>query len=208
MPIHDYVNENLIAQNFIQKHECLTECNLIDFEREYALKGKEGGAKFSERVFAYWLYVEFNKIEQSQIEYIPHFRKLTRIDGVSKNYDFVVKTQRATNIFEFKCNIDMVEKDIFKFFISDPNANRILLIWEAFDNSLTSSCEEGSYLKLLKFAKSNEWLTDYFYLPVYKDRLKKNVNDKIGTEINRLIDCIRRYNGAADQADFPAIRTA
>ena len=114
----EYIGRNSHAESFVKNHKVLTVNSFFDFSKWYWDKSKFGpkgaGSKFSERVFASWVY---NHLEgDKELEEISMQHKMPLIvPGVKKQVDLYLKTQRGSLLIEFKCNIDMVEKDLFKF---------------------------------------------------------------------------------------------
>jgi len=62
----EYVCDNRLAKKFLEKHRCLSVASLRKFAEKYEKnKGSEGGAKFSERVFSYWIAKELFEYDVS-----------------------------------------------------------------------------------------------------------------------------------------------
>jgi hypothetical protein len=83
------------------------------------------------------------------------------IGTIKKWFDIVVEVRGKTTLVEIKKNIDNVEKDLFKFILlkHSPKGHeyrKIMVIWEEEDRS-------GSYAKILEFAKSKNWIDEWFY---------------------------------------------
>ena len=105
------------------------------------------------------------------------------INGVSKLFDlYLKKTNNSSALIEFKCNIDMIEKDLFKFIYCKTESNKVLFIWEVFDHRKTASGNPSSYLKMLEYFERNKNIK-YFYFPLLRD--KKDKQDIPDEEITK-----------------------
>lgn len=184
----EYIGRNSHAESFVKNHKVLTVNSFFEFSKWYWDKSKFGpkgaGSKFSERVFASWVY---NHLEgDKELEEISMQHKMPLIvPGVKKQVDLYLKTQRGSLLIEFKCNIDMVEKDLFKFSLSKSKSEKVIFIWEMQDNMYSANGDDSSYLKLLKYFKK-KYNIYYFYFPV-NNRLgsKSDAAKYLSIEIER-----------------------
>ena len=176
----EYIKKNKEAYEFVAKYPDFTASAFKKFEEWYwdesKFDGKGGGSKFSERVFSFWIY-NFLNSNNTSFEIKPQSKFPLVIDGVTKQVDLHLLTNNGSSLIEFKCNIDMIEKDIFKFIYSDLEANKIIFIWEVCDNSKAANGEDSSYLKILKHFKSVSNI-NYFYFPLM-DRKKEYYRSNI-----------------------------
>ena len=184
----EYIGKNTHAVSFVNKHDVLTVKSFIKFSEWYWDENKFGpkgaGAKFSERVFASWVYNYLNRSKVLKEISMQHKMPL-KVEGVEKQVDLYIKTSGGSSLIEFKCNIDMVEKDLFKFSLSKSKSEKVIFIWEMPDKMYSSKGEDSSYLKLLKYFKK-EYGIHYFYFPVHNRSGSKSESNKyLSAEIDR-----------------------
>ncbi len=104
--------------------------------------------------------------------YCRHFKLEITLENVpkpiAKIIDIKFETLNSVFLVEIKKNIDLVEKDLFKWYLmktcewkpkNGKQHKTVELIWE--ENKMSDNCQ---YLCLLKYAKSQNWIDDYFYL--------------------------------------------
>ena len=86
---------------------------------------------------------------------------------VKFRFDVVVEVNKNITLIEIKKNIDLIDKDLFKFMLSYYNklsyknvpCRRVELIWED-----RNEIGNGHYKKLLDYAKSQKWIHEWFYI--------------------------------------------
>jgi len=188
----NHIDKVPLAKKFLNdnSNKSLTYKSLRAFFDEYetAKKNgkKEGGAKFSERVFSYWTMKNLKKNGSYPEVTIQHRHqiKLHSIKGeeayVTKKFDFSFEGATNKKVFiEFKCNIDNIEKDLYKFFLlkgdkSIKNSVTAIVIFEGEDNwknkRKKNNGELSGYAKLLQDSKAKELLDEYFYFPINNKR--------------------------------------
>ena len=194
--IKNYIKENEKADAFLKNGMDLQPETFYKFLEQYEELEKSGGSKFSERVFAGWLETLLG--EKAVLE--PHKKIESVIPNVYKNYDFLVSLGSLKIIIELKCNIDMIEKDIFKFVItpSSPSAEiiKILLVWEKWDNSKARNGDLSSYMKIANHAKEKGWINAFFYLRGYDRKSMCECTEKSMcecTELKKEINDMKEY---------------
>lgn len=165
---HDY--EDYVT--LINRSDFGNLASFRDFVRIYH-DGRPDGAKCSERVFLLllfrWLKKKGHKVK------IERGKKLTlQVEGlpVDKIYDYGVEIDGIRSLVQLKKNIDMVESDLFKAYLTrscDPEGQKwriYLLIWE---NRKTAG-PEASYRVMANHAVKKGWLDDWWYMyPVEVD---------------------------------------
>lgn len=185
----DYVSKNELARSFLsnETHCCLSVPSLTEFARVYEdNKGRRGaGAAFSERVFSYWIakeLFEHNVPLKVRIDDKISIELSGEIGSIPKVIDFSFKRGSGPCVYiEFKCNIDMVEKDLFKFYLMKRKHSEIvtsIFIWERSDHWEYAKGGLSQYARLLKDAQANGFLDRHFYFPIY-DRNKEPILDEI-----------------------------
>jgi hypothetical protein len=93
----------------------------------------------------------------------------SKLQGVKKRFDFCLEMDDKITLIELKKNIDVVEKDLFKFLLlsrENLNFRTVLIIWEEKNN-----WGSGHYPKLLDFGKHMTWIDEWFY--IHKDNYEK-----------------------------------
>jgi len=186
---------NSKVSDFFKKKENreLTVNSLKAFGRnyEYWKKSKESGAKFSERIFTYWIIQELKtrgfKEARLRKRYDVPIRIPTgngKTEEITKVIDFCFIDKDGKEIYiEYKCNIDLVEKDLYKFYLikryKEQKPTTVLLIWEIRNNWNDKKKNEPSQCaNLLINAKAERILDEYFYLPISdKNKLREQVFD-------------------------------
>ncbi|MCX5718219.1 MAG: hypothetical protein NTW44_07985 [Nitrospirae bacterium] len=117
---------------------------------------------------------------------------------IKKDADLFIKSNRNEIIIEFKCNIDMIEKDLFKLMLAPRKYKKILFIWEKRDNSKKAkSDKESSYITILKYAKEKKWIDEYFYFPLLGKNGRKVAPSRLKKEIEKFKLSIKSYINAA-----------
>ena len=183
-----YIDNNEQAKLFLQKFPILSAESFFEFGEEYYINGP-AGSKFSERVFTQWIH---NAVEKLSPQLITQSKLELIVEGVKKEVDLQL-ILRGTDHFliEFKCNIDMIEKDIFKFiFLSNKTAKKSIFIWEYTDFSQSRDNTDSSYLKILNYFKIN-YNIDYFYFPLHKKDGKRYDQDALQQKIDTFIDYLK-----------------
>lgn len=187
----EYISQNNDVINFLnnQNYCSLSVDSLRAFAERYNNLQRRGGAKFSERVFIYWTV---KKLLQNNVSLnvkihdkfnIPILPVEENIE-VPKIIDFSFQCNNSSRVYiEFKCNIDMVEKDLYKFYLMkrnnhNPSIITSIFIWERVDHWKYANGNHGQYALLLNDAKVKGSLDEFFYFPVY-DRNNKYINDEI-----------------------------
>lgn len=168
MPIDKFVRQNDYAFKFVTEHPTISAESFQAFNDWYWAEEfpRGAGAKFSERVFTYWIY---KAVKDMQPKVFTHYQCKLIIPTVIKDVDLYIETTRSKTLIEFKCNIDMIEKDLFKLMhLNEPKKRKCLFIWEVYDNSKNRHDEDSSYMKLLKFFSDDKYGIDYFYFPLLK----------------------------------------
>ncbi len=137
------------------------------------IKGRQLSA-FSERFFMLFLADLFKKWDK-----IKYQRKLT-LEKLSENgddtYKFVdmaIIINSKEFLIDFKMNIDLVEKDLFKGYLikrkklegSKKKLKYFLIIFEKKDDSKNKNTRDSQSLQLLKHGKKEGLISDYFYFP-------------------------------------------
>lgn len=168
----------------------------------YEGEGTKGtkGSKYSERVFKNWISNALqNKISDEEKISKSGLKIGGEVISDSKKPDMYIKRNSDGKrvLIEFKCNIDMVEKDLFKiYFNSDNDCKYILFIWEHHDHSKSrrNPNEYSSYLKILnsfkKHALSQGINFDFIYMPIYTDENETAKNGDVEEKFNQLIKAI------------------
>lgn len=187
--IAKYINANEAATAFLntEANRTLSEEAFVAFAEEY--QQPDRGAKFSERVFTYWICREFES-NGIGIKYCPQLRRKTNIESVEKIYDLVIKAGDLEIMFEFKCNIDMVEKDIFKYMITSTIKNKtlkVLFVWERIGHA------NIGYTEILNYALAQNWIDKYFYFPIYKNKDDKHPHPSLKEAITDLKNHIKTW---------------
>jgi hypothetical protein len=192
----EYINQNALARIFLQDRKILSINSLCAFFRKYEEKDKngkkKGSASFSERVFSYWTMKILNGKPCETHYSTQNGQPLVH----NKKFDFFFEGKGKKKVFiEFKCNVDNIEKDLYKFWLlkrdrdkADKNIITALVIWEGNDNSKRKKIDEdSSYMKLLKDAsvKKRNILNKYFYFPINNS---KKLREGIKNYINFLTD--------------------
>ena len=116
--VDQYINRNELAKKFLKDHQLLSYDYLCAFAKMYEKRDvggrKQGSAKFSERVFSYWT-MKIIKEKTCNTHYSP---KNVQLLCSNMRFDFFFESERNKRVFiEFKCNIDNIEKDLYKFFL-------------------------------------------------------------------------------------------
>jgi hypothetical protein len=170
----NYINENPQAANFLDQ-SARTELSSNSFgnfiETYTQRRERRGGSAFSERVFSYWIM----KI-LLDANFTPPFFVHKEIDvvlgygqntPVRKKIDFSFNRNNGNPVFiELKCNIDLIEKDLYKFFLMQShnvNGEKLILIWEDEDRRQDQNQQPNQYIRLLNDAKHSSYLNEYFY---------------------------------------------
>ena len=188
-----YVCDNRLAKNFLERHRCLSVASLREFAEKYEKnkRGSEGGAKFSERVFSYWIAKELFEYDASSRVRIHDNREIRLHDKttVDKRIDFSFQRGSGPRVYiEFKCNIDMVEKDLFKFYLMKRNKCEIvtsIFIWERCDKWEYAKGGPSQYARLLEDTQAHGFLDEYFYFPIYDRNEEHIVDGRIKDEITK-----------------------
>lgn len=201
----NYVKKNCDADKFLITHERICPMSLIEFKREYykeyrdETEGKKSrsslGAKFSERVFAYWLFRELEDVGHQEGVSVHKKVRVTAVTSEKIDYiiDFSFQNKHRNYYIEFKCNIDNIEKDLYKFSrihdrwregeLGSEEPIKVLFVWEREDNSYKyRSGERRKDAVLLEDAKCTGILDDYFYFPCEKELMAT----KLESEVARL----------------------
>lgn len=186
-PLYEYIKKNSSAVKFLQK-KSNQSFNVNSFKRFGEEYSKSGNAAFSEKVFVKWIWNELK--ENNKVEITPQKTYPIEIKGgtgrIEKNADLFIETNKIKMILEFKCNIDMIEKDIFKLMLAPKEYKKLLFIWEQYNNELNRFGVDSSYTTILKCAKEQKWIDDYFYFPLWeKDDETRVPDNKIKKEIER-----------------------
>lgn len=182
----DYASKNELAKSFLsnETHCCLSVPSLTKFAKIYEEnKGRGAGAKFSERVFSYWIakeLFEYNVPLKVRIDDEISIELSGEIGSIPKKIDFSFKRGSGPRVYiEFKCNIDMVEKDLYKFYLMKRDDDEIvtsIFIWERSDNWEYAKGGPSQYARLLEDAQASGFLDRYFYFPIY-DRNEESILD-------------------------------
>ena len=185
--LYNYISQNQQALYFVTKYPVLSADNFFKFGEEYYSRGTSAGSKFSERVFTKWIY-------ESVADLDPRWTKQSKLDllvqGVQKQVDLQLVLNGIEFLIEFKCNIDMIEKDIFKFiYLKDQTPQKLIFIWEYIDNSQSVRNGDSSYLRILDYFEKNNGI-NYYYFPLRNhDKTPydgNNLQQKIDSFINYL----------------------
>jgi hypothetical protein len=103
-----------------------------------------------------------------------HYRiKLNKppLTGIEKRIDIRAEIYGKTTLIELKKNIDVVEKDLFKFQLLTLDGNmdrKTLIVWE-------ETPKKGQYRQLIEFAIKQGWLDTWFYIHLenYKTEVQR-----------------------------------
>jgi len=193
---NEYINNNELANGFLNNHnnQALSYNSLRAFAGLYEERDQNGrrmgSAGFSERVFSYWTMRQLENNGNYTPVDIQYNHEIELRDDedilgtVRKRFDFsFVGLDDRRIIIEFKCNIDNVEKDLYKFYLlkrENLNANRFvtaLLVWEVENNWLDRNGNLGQYARLIRDAKVSGFLDEYFYFAVEDD--EQNIDQEI-----------------------------
>lgn len=178
---------NEYASTFVAKYPIISADSFQAFGKWYwdTQFPRGAGAKFSERVFTYWIYKVVGEMQTKVLE--THYQCKLIIPTVIKDIDLYIKTEQSETLIEFKCNIDMIEKDLFKLMhLNEPGKRKCLFIWEKHDSSTNRDGEDSSYMKLLKFFSSEKYGIDYFYFPLSRRTGQQN-------QLQNQIDTFLKY---------------
>jgi hypothetical protein len=183
------------VNKFLRNHPKFSADSARKFADKYYDSKSEGklGSKFSERIFVKWILNALEgEIDRNNIK--THFPFSLMLDGKEitdgKKADLYIKRGDTEVLIEFKCNIDNIEKDLFKFVFSDKKYKKILFIWEGWDKSENQNGEDSSYLKILKAFENPPYKIDYVYLPVYeknKRELTLDLEKRFKELINKIL---------------------
>ena len=146
---------------------------------------KYRGAAGSERYFAIFFYDLLTRRCKIREEDFDILRKnedkeihITILDQTITKYpDFVIRSDKSKIYVEVKKNIDLVEKDIFKYILlregkeengmdTDAGEKVLEVIWEYDDHSRSKEGNKGHYHTILEFAKQRGWIDHFTYLYV------------------------------------------
>lgn len=180
--VRGYVSQNADACCFVKRHNYLCLKSFKEFLEIYYRNNKSLGAKFSERVFSYWLYNYFKDFEYFKNErFSPSIRVQEQVEIkmalerdcpiITKRFDVcLLANSKRVVLIEFKANIDMVEKDLYKFYLlnrfyEDKNIKKVFLIFENENNAFNRRNQPGHYLSLLELAKEDKIIDEFIYLP-------------------------------------------
>ena len=188
----DYVGGNDDAKYFISQYPQIGIDSLKAFKRKY-YEDRPLGAKFSERVFSYWLYKEVE-------EFSPTIERQKKLEiklplepsGVSENEVNIKKTpdlylqyNNRKILVEFKTNIDMVEKDLYKFCLykeyGDSDKEVLFFIWEREDNRFYKRGKrpESQYHSMLRLAVDDSVIDEFVYFPIAEELDEEVLNDAL-----------------------------
>jgi len=169
-----YIAGNNEARQFLAQNQRLCVASLRAFKEKYYSGKSSLGAKFSERVFIYWLYKEVERFSptvrpQDKLPLILQLR-----DGeaeMEKRVDLSLEYGGRKIIVELKTNIDMIEKDLYKLYLCHrfgPNEHieKVLLVWEVKDNRFNRGGTDSQYYSLIKLAQHDGVLDKFIYLPI------------------------------------------
>ena len=199
--VGDDEEKNGRPRSFIEEHPKLCIESLKAFKKKYYPedknnpkgKGKPLGAKFSERVFSYWLYKEVEEFDptiESQKELViklPFIKPLTQLGNpenevkIKKTPDLYLQYNNRKILVEFKTNIDMVEKDLYKFWLykrhGNPDKEILFFIWEGEDNRFykRGNRSESQYHSMLRLAV-RDTIDEFVYFPIAENFDKEVLN--------------------------------
>jgi hypothetical protein len=200
--LNEYIQQNEQSRLFLQNYPELCADSFFKFEEEYYKKmnekDKSAGSKFSERVFTQWIY---NVVKDLSPTLIPQAKLELASEGVQKQIDLHLMLRNKDHfLIEFKCNIDMIEKDIFKFiYLKQTNAKKLMFIWESVDSSRSRHNDFCSYIKILDFFKKNNGI-EYFYFPLWQKNGKTYLKydaETLQKNIDYFINYLRCTNSNA-----------
>jgi hypothetical protein len=184
------------VNKFLQIYPEFSEEAAQAFMKKYYLKGLGGslGSKFSERVFRSWI---LKALEEKVYEPVKRksFKFSLILDGKvitdNKKPDMYIKRKEDNKeiLVEFKCDIDNIEKDLFKLYFSDEKFKKILFVWENWDNGESTKGGKGSYLKILE-AFQGQHNIDFVYMPIFKDKKMTDIKEKLKDKFDELINKI------------------
>jgi hypothetical protein len=149
------------------------------------IESKYTGAKTSERFFQIFLchILESLNCQPTITRHHPLNIMLDAEREIEKRcrIDLRIDMNATTIFIELKKNIDLIEKDLFKWFLitKEPSVQRhhkLQIIWEREDRSRDKrSGKPNQYQQLLKYAVLNGWIDDYFYLTydTFDDTVRK-----------------------------------
>lgn len=201
--LRKYVNQNDEAGQFLKKNRELSPKSFGKFAVKYNDLGKQrGGAKFSERIFTSWTTAVLREANFPGPVSIHHTYSIGNIEcddrsPLEKRIDFYFQSGKRKVCIEFKCNIDNIEKDLYKFWLikrngQNPDVVTVLLIWEAEDHWEYKKGGLSQYAKLLQDAEGNKILNAYFYLPQGNDaKIEENI-DMYKTFLKPMAACGRK----------------
>ncbi|PKL48462.1 MAG: hypothetical protein CVV39_04350, partial [Planctomycetes bacterium HGW-Planctomycetes-1] len=166
-----YITENNSSKKFLDNrvNRNLSQNSFKNFIKTYQ---KNKRSAFSERVFACWIMDEH--MSGKNFKVLPTVQDDIKVlnGTVNKRIDFSyegTKRQRKFKVLiEFKCNIDLIEKDLYKFYLIPRCVKKLqiikcLFIWEWKDNWTDKNGQPSSYAKLLEHAQRKGFLNQYFY---------------------------------------------
>ena len=156
-----------------------------EFVERYESDRRYKSAAGSERYFAIFFYDLLTRRCKIREEDFDILRKnedkeihITILDQTITKYpDFVIRSDKSKIYVEVKKNIDLVEKDIFKYILlregkeengmdTDAGEKVLEVIWEYDDHSRSKEGNKGHYHTILEFAKQRGWIDHFTYLYV------------------------------------------
>lgn len=171
-----FENKPDISSNFSE------EKSFKKFVRLYLEKYRKniGMSKVSEPYFRLFISELIKDLDHVKVEPKHHRIELPNFKNVKKSFDIAVEINNVNFLIELKKNIDMIEKDIFKWILikDEKKYKKIQIIWEQEDRSLNKDRRPNQYMQFLDYAKDKGWIDDYFYfLPTNfeseKERLRR-----------------------------------
>ena len=172
-----YVADNKIANQFVTDNNQISVLSLKAFKDKYYSKKPSLGSSFSERVFSYWLYKEVEQFTPLVIrtqEILLITLPLGTEVQVKKSVDLSLEYNNGKTFIEFKTNIDMIEKDLYKFYLhhrfsKDEQSKKLLFVWESTDSRFYKSGSDSQYFSLLNLALQDRVIDEFIYLPIDPD---------------------------------------
>ena len=210
MLLDSYVAEDKSASKFLasKANQKLSVASVRRFINEYwYANDKQRDKKFSERVLSCWVMNELifrgfkNSVRTQEQISVPLKGISTSENCIIKEIDFSTSVNQKKILFEFKCHIDLVEKDLYKYQLLQECLPKekfytFLIVWDWNDKWFDKEGKVCQYGKLLEYSKAQGCLNEFLYLPGYKgwDGNAYINRSRIEKEIRKLKDALLKIS--------------